>query len=306
MKILLLNEYIYGQVSNEDTFWSVLANNLENAESLALSNFTGDLSQYIAEKNPDIVVYNSLLEEVTMPSSVKKIVLLQDNFIAMEKELPYGIIQRIKYFIHGKNSFFKKHIRIQRKNLNEADALVCVSRHIARSYGVKSYVIPIGVDTQLFKPMDKQKMRKKHGIPQDKRVKIFVGSTHLVKGFDILLEEIKKDHQSLYILVLKDNGFIDIDLPNVRVYYKLKQKKLAELYNCADVYVGRSRVETLWLAPLEAMFCGIPVDVTSTGIFADWSPQNINPREEVIEKKLSREHMLSQWESLVQRVFLEK
>lgn len=49
---------------------------------------------------------------------------------------------------------------------------------------------------------------------------------------------------------------------------------LAELYNCADLFVGRSKVESLWLAPIEAMFCNLPIDVTPTGIFADWHPEN--------------------------------
>ena len=136
-------------------------------------------------------------------------------------------------------------------------------------------------------------------MPLNKKIKIFVGSTHSVKGFDILKKEITADKESFYILVLKDKWFRKLNLPNVKVFQRVSQSILSELYNCADIYIGRSRVETLWLTPIEAMFCNVPVDVTPVGIFADWQPENKNPRQEAFTNGLDRETMIRKWQELI-------
>ena len=86
---------------------------------------------------------------------------------------------------------------------------------------------------------------------------------------------------------------------NVKIFNQVTQKTLAELYNCADIYIGKSRVESLWLTPIEAMFCDIPIDVTKTGIFYDWRLLNLKPRNEAIKKGLDQETMIKHWEKLV-------
>jgi len=55
----------------------------------------------------------------------------------------------------------------------------------------------------------------------------------------------------------------------------------------------------LWLAPIEAMFCNIPIDVTPVGIFNDWRPKNKNPRKEAFGKGLDRETMIKRWNELI-------
>lgn len=301
MKIILINEHIRGQVSNEETFWSVLGDALPGAETLALSSFSGEVNDYLQTADPDVVIYNSVLGDLVIPKRAKKIVLLQDNFVSMELLLPRTILQKIKSFVQGNNSFYRKNITLQRQNITQADITVCVSEHIARAYNISAMVIPIGVDSDLFCPMDKEMVREKHHIPQNKLVKIFVGSTHSVKGFDILLKEITKDTDSFYILVLKDDVPVK-SMPNTKVYRKVDQEKLKELYNCADIYVGRSRVETLWLAPIEALFCNVAIDVTKTGLFADWEPANKEPRKEAFQKGLDRETMIYKWKKLLEEL----
>jgi hypothetical protein len=130
-------------------------------------------------------------------------------------------------------------------------------------------------------------------------VKIFVGSTHPVKGFDILKQEMHRDKESVYALVLKDKR-LPWGLPrNAKVFQRISQEALAELHNTADLFVGRSRVETLWLGPIEAMFSGLPVDVTPAGIFADWRPANKDPRTEAFAAGLDRATMIRRWKELL-------
>ncbi len=299
MKIFFINDSIRGIVSKEETFWSILSENISGAKGIPLNNFSEDISEYIKREGPDIVVVNAIIPGIIVSKNAKKIVLLQDNFVEMRK-FPLTFRSFVKAIITlGKGTYAAK-AKIQKKSLQTADVVVAVSRSVADSYECKTAkIIPIGTDTDLFKPLpNKNELKTKYGLPQDKKVKIFIGSIHPVKGFDILKKEILQDKNSFYILVLKDNYLPRYNFENAKIFQKISQDILAELINCADVCVGRSRVETLWLGPIEAMFCGIPVDVTPVGIFADWTPENKDPRKEAFEKGLDRETMIKRWENL--------
>ncbi|MBU4023149.1 glycosyltransferase, partial [Patescibacteria group bacterium] len=280
--------------------WSVLAKNLLNCKAIALKDFRdGDIENYIKQYSPDILIFNSIFGDIRIPENIKKIVILQDNFLAMKKVLP-GKLRRIaSKVIKLGNDFYSQNIIKQESALSDADLIVAVSQNIADWYGVKADIIPIGVDSNLFKPMEKMFLRKKYGIPLNGLVKIYVGSAHSVKGWDILKKEIKSDKDDFYILVFKDEKVREMPFKNIKVFNRVSQQSLSELYNCADVYIGRSRVESLWLTPIEAMFCNVPIDVSNVGIFADWHPENKNPRKEAFKRGLSREEMIIKWEKVI-------
>ena len=304
VKIFFINDSIRGVVSNEETFWSVLSENLSGAQGIALNTFKGDILQFLKEEKPDIIVINSIFRDIAVLEGIKRVVLLQDNFAAMRKLLPVDWKRVVKWFMNfGRDEFLIKE-RIQRNTLANADVIVANSKNTANSYGLnKVEIIPVGTDADLFKSLPhKDALKKKYGIPENRRIKIFVGSTHKVKGFDILKEEIKNDKESFYILVLKDKFIPGLKFSNAKIFQRISQNVLVELHNCADVYVGRSRVETLWLGPIEAMFCGVPVDVTKAGFFADWQPKNKNPRLEAFEAGLDKETMIKKWRSLIERL----
>jgi len=299
MKVLLLNENIYGTVSNEETFWSILVETLPNCEAIALNDFKGDIEDYIKSHSPDILIFNSIIGDIQTPESAKKVVLLQDNFLAMREVLRSKIRRGASRIMRLGNDFYSQNIKKQKSALSSADLIVAVSQDIANHYDVKARIIPIGVDANLFKPMDKDSLRRKHKIPLDKFVKIYVGSTHPVKGWDLIKDEIERNKDSFYILILKDKQAVKLYYRNVKIFQRVPQRILTELYNCADLYVGRSRVESLWLTPTEAMFCNVPVDVTKTGIFADWYPENKNPRQEAFERELDKQTMVRKWKELI-------
>lgn len=299
MSALLLNENIRGVVSNEETFWSVLADNLPDCQAISLNNFQDDIEEYLKKNSPQMLISNSILGDIKTPSSVFKIVLLQDNFVAMRRLLPFTLRSlAAKIIKFGKDSYART-IKKQKIALSNADLIVAVSQDVAKWYGIEAKIIPIGTNTELFQPMDKTFLRNKYNIPQNKFVKIYVGSTHLVKGWDFIKKEIRRDEESFYILALKDEQTPELRFKNVKIFQRIPQETLAELYNCADLYVGRSRVETLWLTPIEAMFCNVPVDVTRTGIFADWFPQNKHPRQEAFSKGLDQKTMIERWKNLI-------
>ncbi len=299
MKILLVNTHIHGVVSNEETFWSVLADNLSECQAISLNDFGGDIEKYLEEHAPDVLIFNSILGNIKTPPKTKKIVLLQDNFIAMKKTLPLNYRSLIKKFIGFKEDHYIKKIKEQKNALCDSDLIVAVSQDIAKWYEVKAEIIPIGTNTDLFKSMGKAFVRNKYNIPQNKFVKIYVGSTHPVKGWSLIKKEIKKNKNDFYILVLKDEKTIDLPYKNIKKFQRINQSTLSELYNCADLFIGRSIIETLWLAPIEAMFCNVPLDITNAGIFMDWKPKNKSPRQEAFNRGLDRETMIKQWKKLV-------
>ena len=84
-------------------------------------------------------------------------------------------------------------------------------RTVATEETVKNYnqfgsveVIPIGVDTDLYKPLpNKKELRKKYNIPLDKKVGIWIGTTHPMKGFSHLIEYASENPDIHWILIWK-------------------------------------------------------------------------------------------------------
>src|SRR6185503_8262761 len=113
----------------------------------------------------------------------KKIVLLQDNFLAMKELLLPDWRRLAKRILHLGRDPWESALKAQAEALRGADAIVAVSKDVADWYEIKDpEIIPIGTDTNLFKPLGTQKeLRRKYDLPADKRIKIFVGSTHPVK-----------------------------------------------------------------------------------------------------------------------------
>jgi glycosyltransferase involved in cell wall biosynthesis len=123
------------------------------------------------------------------------------------------------------------------------------------------------LDTDLFHPKDKFQSRKRLGLPQKKKIIIFVGRIEYLKGADIILEIAKKKEDIMFIMIgqLKDKSLLNEKLSNVKIIDSLSSKefgKLCEYYNAADLCLFPSRIESFALVPREAMACGTPAIVT--------------------------------------------
>lgn len=293
--IVILNDHIRGRVADEETFWSRLENELPDTVAISTANLIIPLHKKIKELNPDLVIQNANLGRVT---DYKTISFLQDPFIEMQKLFePFMLKMRLK--IRKRQSYDNK-IQLQLKSLNRS-IRVTNSNFMAKMYHRvrgEFKVVPMGVDHELFTPMDKKELRKKYNLPADKTIKIFVGSTHEIKGFEKIKKMITEDGTaSFWILVLKD---VDIGSGhNFVTFYKISQDILAELYNCADLLVARSLVESFGLAAVEAMFCNVPVDTTNTGVFWDWEPNMDEPRDAVFKKGLDKSTWMKNWRMLI-------
>jgi len=294
--IVILTNSIRGVVSNEETLWSRLEKSITNVKGISTDQLKVSIKEKLDELKPELIIQNANLGKI---SNYKTISFLQDPYIEMIKKCqPTSIFLRTKF--RGRQTYQDK-LKKQKESLKES-IRVTNSNYMAEMYkDVGDFkVIPLGVDSELFHPMNKIVMREKYNIPKDKVVKIFVGSQHPVKGFSKIIQMINEDSNVFWILVLKDRPITDGR--NYKVFNKISQDILAELYNCADLCVSRSVTESFGLSLVEAMFCNIPIDVPKIGIFWDWEPNMENPRNSAFEKKLDMNSFIDNWKTLLKKV----
>jgi glycosyltransferase involved in cell wall biosynthesis len=135
-------------------------------------------------------------------------------------------------------------------------------------HGNEVTVIPSGIDTSTYAPMDKAKARALWELPADKRIVLFgavkVSSDHR-KGFAYLQEALNrlaaKDGSENLMLVVFGSDVVGVNtsLEARTVGWVGDDEALAQLYACADVMVVPSLQENLGKTAIEALACGVPV-----------------------------------------------
>lgn len=140
--------------------------------------------------------------------------------------------------------------------------------------GCEHHVIPNPIDTEVFKPLDKNKIRKKYGVNLEKTVLLFgavnaVSAVH--KGYDYLVSAIKKlcqlyDTSNIELVVFGSDGG-DSNICNIPIRYlgKLNEEEMVEAYSLSDVYVFPSIDDNFPGTVLEASACELPVVSFTTG-----------------------------------------
>ncbi len=166
-------------------------------------------------------------------------------------------------------------------SLRTADRVVFVSgwteeahTSLHRLDRAKGEVIHNGVDTSVFKPDPdaRRAVRQQLGVEEETPLIAYVGRLAHVKGVDVLLEAMVLLAQtgSDARLVLLGSGPLREELerqadgiPGVRFLGQRDEVQcLLPAFDCVCV---PSRMETLGLAALEAMACGVPVVATAVG-----------------------------------------
>jgi glycosyltransferase involved in cell wall biosynthesis len=137
--------------------------------------------------------------------------------------------------------------------------------------------IPHGLDTEVFKPTARQAARDALGIPAAAKVVLFAafdlfqqrkGGVYLFDALQRLADEGRKD------LLLVTVGCERAELPSRYRFARQNlglvrdERRLAQCFSAADLYVGPSLAETFGLVYMEAMACATPVvafDCTAVG-----------------------------------------
>ncbi len=174
----------------------------------------------------------------------------------------------------------------ERKVIAMSDQVLAFSQHekeaMVRLYGAQRDrvgVIPGGVDTELFSPMDRDLVRQTLGL-QDTNIILYVGRIEPLKGVDILLRavsQLDRAHPVKTIIIggdLENDSEItrlkaltvDLGISQVVSFMgRLEQQVLPSYYNAADICVVPSYYESFGLVALEAMSCGTPVIASRVG-----------------------------------------
>jgi D-inositol-3-phosphate glycosyltransferase len=151
-------------------------------------------------------------------------------------------------------------------------------------------IIPPGVDTSRFYPIDTDEAKEFIQIPPDRRMVLFVGRIEPLKGVDSVLKALKvvlgnidPDRYDLHLSIIGGDPETQADDPSpemarlislveelglsrcVEFLGKQSQVRLPYYYSAAEFLVMPSYYESFGMVALEAMACGTPVIAAETG-----------------------------------------
>lgn len=168
--------------------------------------------------------------------------------------------------------------------LNHAYKIITFSRYghkVLQDTGYTSTLILEGVDTEIFKPMDKKKCREELQIPQDAFVFGMIGANKENpprKGYQEAIEAFKmfsEEHPKARIFfhtqqtsptgfpILQFGKYLEIHdkmlfLNSYKSTFASSSPEIAKEINAFDILLHPSQTEGFGLLPVESQSCGIP------------------------------------------------
>jgi glycosyltransferase involved in cell wall biosynthesis len=123
-------------------------------------------------------------------------------------------------------------------------------------------VIHNGIDTDIFIPGEKNRLREELNLPLDKFLVLFVAefsTDNPFKGGEIVREVIRKttNESICFITIGAENK--SVNQHHIEFPYISDERELAKLYAACDVLFYPTNADNFPLVVLEAMSCGLPV-----------------------------------------------
>jgi len=167
-------------------------------------------------------------------------------------------------------------------------------------YG-KVDVLPIGVNTDLFKPYsdeEKHALKLKYGVPLDKEIGFWCGTTHPMKGFNTV-QKYANENQNIYWIIVwypNSGNFIGYGQQHTLV----NQQKMVELMNLADFQASASLLRPYYIIEYEGMACNLK-QRKLIKIEKDFNVGE-NPRDAIFENKWDRHTCKILWEEYIKNI----
>lgn len=166
---------------------------------------------------------------------------------------------------------FKRDLKRDENNSSYAKYILANSyfshESILKTYGLNSYVSYLGIDTEIFKPLN---------LPKENFV-LSVGTCTPSKGYDFIIRSLsllKNEIRPKFVIVSNatDNLWANYLRKiaseynvNIEILNLIDDDILVELYNQARIVVFAPYLEPFGFIPLEAMACGTPVVAVKEG-----------------------------------------
>jgi glycosyltransferase involved in cell wall biosynthesis len=147
------------------------------------------------------------------------------------------------------------------------------------------YHIPNGINTTLYQPLDPQKCRSLLGIPENKRVIMFmsVSLNNYIKGGDLLVRAMSglpKSLKAQTVLLLLGHDGDDIarsvDMETIQFGYVSNDRIKSMCFSAADLFIHPTRADSLPMVIQESMSCGTPVVSFRVGGVPDLVQQGVS------------------------------
>lgn len=205
---------------------------------------------------------------------------LRESYIAVLTKIFYPKVKVLwtMHFSHEKKSF----VKVLNKALSYfTDKIICVSKAVKDTLineGINSKklnVIYNGVDTETFKPLNQQSIRKELNIRDEELLLITVARFHKEKGHEFLIDalsEFKKFDIPFKALLVGDGDELeniksrveDVNLKNQVIFMGFSEE-IPKLLSTSDIYLSPSVNEAISFSILESLSCEVPVIATEVG-----------------------------------------
>ena len=164
----------------------------------------------------------------------------------------------------------------------------------------KIEIVPLGINLDEYNNLpDEGNFKSKYNIGENKKLILFLGRIHEIKGLDLLIRSFSQiNHENVKLAIVGgDYGFKE-KLEKLIDGYDLNEKvifpgvltgedKLEALVDC-DIFVMPSRYESFTTSGLEAMACSKPLILTKNNHIHTWVKDNVGLICEFDEKDLSK------------------
>lgn len=163
----------------------------------------------------------------------------------------------------------------------------------------------VPIDTEIFRKLNKNKVREKLKIKVNEKVLIYFGrldnNPKRVMLLPDIVKELNKSHDNIKCIVI-GNGedrealINKINIMNLEQNFIVKNKlshgdELVNYVNSADVSLILSNFEGICMSALESLACGVPVVATDVGDIKEYITEQFNGK--VVENSTDKEVIIN-------------
>jgi len=141
--------------------------------------------------------------------------------------------------------------------------------------GVKTKLIPNGIDLSIFCPGNRRSSRSELGFPQNAKIVLFVAKgtrSNIWKDYDTMkkaieLVSVKVKRQNILFICIGEKGKTKQVSSCIKIEFVpyIEHHRVVRYYQSADIYIHAAKADTFPMTVTEALACGIPVVATEVG-----------------------------------------